>query len=125
MILNQAALKRQSTVLALLVIIVIAGLYCYATLPRESFPDITVPYVFVTTTYEGVAQLCGERSRSSHPNHRRCCIDFCSFHTDRAETRRAVPGRLIDNHGRANDRDPDRSIPERRDWIYNTVRFCL
>jgi CzcA family heavy metal efflux pump len=55
MILNQAALKRQSTVLALLGIIVIAGLYCYATLPRESFPDITVPYVFVTTTYEGVA----------------------------------------------------------------------
>ena len=55
MILNQAALKRQTTVLALLVIIVFAGLYCYATLPRESFPDITVPYVFVTTTYEGVA----------------------------------------------------------------------
>jgi multidrug efflux pump len=55
MILNQAALKRQVTVLALLVIIVIAGLYCYVTLPRESFPDITIPYVFVTTTYEGVA----------------------------------------------------------------------
>jgi multidrug efflux pump subunit AcrB len=55
MIVNQAALKRQVTVLALLVIIVIAGLYCYATLPRESFPDITIPYVFVTTTYEGVA----------------------------------------------------------------------
>jgi len=55
MILNQVALKRQVTVLALLVIIVIAGIYCYATLPRESFPDITIPYVFVTTNYEGVA----------------------------------------------------------------------
>jgi CzcA family heavy metal efflux pump len=55
MILNQAALKRQATVLALLVVIVIAGIYCYATLPRESFPDITIPYVFVTTNYEGVA----------------------------------------------------------------------
>jgi multidrug efflux pump subunit AcrB len=55
MIINQAALKRQVTVLALLVIIVIAGIYCYTTLPRESFPDITIPYVFVTTTYEGVA----------------------------------------------------------------------
>ena len=30
-------------------------MYCYVTLPRESFPDITIPYVFVTTTYEGVA----------------------------------------------------------------------
>ena len=54
MILNRMALKRQVTVLALLVIIVVAGLYSYATLPRESFPDITIPYVFVTTTYEGV-----------------------------------------------------------------------
>ena len=32
MILNQAALKRQVTVLSLLVIIVIAGIYCYTTL---------------------------------------------------------------------------------------------
>ena len=55
MILNRMALKRQVTVLALLVIIVVAGLYSYSTLPRESFPDITIPYVFVTTTYEGVA----------------------------------------------------------------------
>jgi CzcA family heavy metal efflux pump len=55
MILNQAALQRQVTVLALLVIIVIAGIYSYVTLPRESFPDITIPYVFVTTNYEGVA----------------------------------------------------------------------
>jgi multidrug efflux pump subunit AcrB len=54
MIVNQLALKRQATVLALLVILVIAGVYCYVTLPRESFPDITIPYVFVTTTYEGV-----------------------------------------------------------------------
>ncbi len=55
MIINHLSLKRQATVLALLVLIVIAGLYCYITLPRESFPDITIPYVFVTTTYEGVA----------------------------------------------------------------------
>ena len=55
MIVNQLALRRQSTVVALLIFIVVAGLYCYLTLPRESFPDITIPYVFVTTSYEGVA----------------------------------------------------------------------
>ena len=55
MIVNRAALTRQATVLALLAIILIAGLYAYVTLPRESFPDITIPYIFVTTTYEGVA----------------------------------------------------------------------
>ncbi len=55
MILNQLALKRQTTVLTLMVFILVAGIYCYITLPRENFPDITIPYVFVTTTYEGVA----------------------------------------------------------------------
>jgi multidrug efflux pump len=55
MIVNRLALKRQVPVLALLFFIVVAGLYCYLTLPRESFPDITIPYVFVTTKYEGVS----------------------------------------------------------------------
>jgi multidrug efflux pump len=55
MILNQLALKRPLTVLTLLVVLVVVGLYSYVTLPRESFPDITIPYVFVTTTYEGVS----------------------------------------------------------------------
>ncbi len=55
MIINKAALHRQSTVLVLLVLIVLAGAYSYVTLPRESAPDITIPYIFVTTDYEGVA----------------------------------------------------------------------
>jgi CzcA family heavy metal efflux pump len=55
MIVNQIALKRQAAVMALLVLFVVVGVYCYLTLPRESFPDITIPYVFVNTTYEGVA----------------------------------------------------------------------
>lgn len=55
MIVNQLALKRQTTVLVLLVLIIVAGVYSYATLPREAQPDITIPFVFVNTTYEGVA----------------------------------------------------------------------
>lgn len=55
MIVNHLALERQSTVLVLLVLIVAAGVYGYSTLPREASPDITIPYIFVTTTYEGVA----------------------------------------------------------------------
>jgi Cu/Ag efflux pump CusA len=31
------------------------GLYSYAKLPREAAPDIQIPYIFVTTDYEGVA----------------------------------------------------------------------
>jgi multidrug efflux pump len=55
MIVNEWALRRQATVLTLLLILLIIGVYSYQTLPREAFPDITIPYVFVTTTYEGVA----------------------------------------------------------------------
>jgi multidrug efflux pump subunit AcrB len=36
-------------------IILIIGTYCYRVLPRESEPDITIPNVFVSTSYKGVA----------------------------------------------------------------------
>jgi multidrug efflux pump subunit AcrB len=43
------------SVLVLAVIILVVGTYCYRILPRESEPDITIPNVFVSTTYKGVA----------------------------------------------------------------------
>ncbi len=55
MIVNELAQKRPTAALSLLVVLVIIGTYSYLTLPRESFPDITIPYAFVTATYEGVA----------------------------------------------------------------------
>ena len=55
MIINKAALNRQSTVMVLFVFIIIAGISSYASLPRESDPDITIPYIFVQTNFEGVA----------------------------------------------------------------------
>ncbi|WP_022660361.1 efflux RND transporter permease subunit [Paucidesulfovibrio longus] len=55
MIINKAALARRPAVMVLVVFMIVAGLSSYVSLPRESDPDITIPYVFVTTTYEGVA----------------------------------------------------------------------
>lgn len=55
MIINKAALSRQSTVMVLLVFITVAGIASYIGLPRESDPDITIPYIFVQTSFEGVA----------------------------------------------------------------------
>lgn len=55
MIVNRAALKRPVAVLVFMILSAVTGLYSYNSLPRESSPDITIPYVFVTTTYEGVA----------------------------------------------------------------------
>ena len=55
MLISNTAIKQRSTVFALMLIIIVIGIYSYATLPRESTPDITIPYVLVVTPYEGVA----------------------------------------------------------------------
>jgi len=55
MLISNAAIRQRSTVFALMLIIVVVGIYSYAVLPRESTPDITIPYVLVVTPYEGVA----------------------------------------------------------------------
>ncbi len=55
MLISNAAIRQRSTVFALMLIIIVVGIYSYATLPRESTPDITIPYVLVVTTYEGVS----------------------------------------------------------------------
>jgi CzcA family heavy metal efflux pump len=55
MLITDAAVSRRSTVFALMIIIFIAGLFSYITLPRESNPDITIPVIMVQTSYEGAA----------------------------------------------------------------------
>ncbi len=47
-------------VLSLLILMI--GLYCYFALPRESTPDITIPFVFITTSYRGVVPPDIEKS---------------------------------------------------------------
>ncbi len=55
MILSNAALKNRTTVFVLTAMIVVAGAWSYATLPRESAPDVPIPWVLVSTVYEGVS----------------------------------------------------------------------
>ncbi|WP_022666300.1 efflux RND transporter permease subunit [Desulfospira joergensenii] len=55
MILSDTAVKNRISVLVLAVIITGIGLSAYFSLPRESDPDITIPYVFVQTDYRGVS----------------------------------------------------------------------
>lgn len=54
--LTDYAIKLRVTIFAVAVIIAIAGPIAYfGTMPREGAPDITIPYVFITAVYEGVA----------------------------------------------------------------------
>ena len=55
MIITDLAIKNRTTVAVLGLIIILLGGYSYISLPREAFPDIPIPYIMVTTTYEGVS----------------------------------------------------------------------
>lgn len=55
MIISDTAVKKSVSVAVLSVMLVICGVYCYLTLPRESDPDITIPHVFISTKYRGVS----------------------------------------------------------------------
>jgi len=54
-IVSDIAITKRVSVMVLAALILIAGLYCYLVLPRESTPDITIPHVFITTNYRGVS----------------------------------------------------------------------
>lgn len=62
MIISDTAVTNRISVLVLAAMILVFGMYCYSILPRESSPDITIPYVFVSTYYKGVASSDMESS---------------------------------------------------------------
>jgi multidrug efflux pump len=55
MIISNYAIKFRTAVFVFVVVLGIAGYIAYRELPREGAPDITIPYVFVTSLYEGTA----------------------------------------------------------------------
>ncbi|MBN1360725.1 MAG: efflux RND transporter permease subunit [Sedimentisphaerales bacterium] len=55
MLLTDVAIRNRTTVAVLGLLIVFLGVTSYVTLPREAAPDIPIPYILVTTTYEGVS----------------------------------------------------------------------
>ncbi|MBW2677965.1 MAG: efflux RND transporter permease subunit, partial [Deltaproteobacteria bacterium] len=55
MIVSDLAVKKRTSVMVLALMILIFGVVSYNSLPRESAPDITIPFVFIMTNYAGVA----------------------------------------------------------------------
>lgn len=49
------SINHRTTVLILLILIVIVGMMSYATLPREAAPDVKIPYILVSSHYEGAS----------------------------------------------------------------------
>lgn len=56
-----AALSRARTMLTLLVMILIAGVITYITIPKESSPDITIPIIYVSVGHQGISPTDAER----------------------------------------------------------------
>ncbi len=56
-----AAMSRSRTVLLGLVVIFVAGLYTYLTIPKEAEPDIEVPLIYVRITHDGISPEDAER----------------------------------------------------------------
>ncbi len=55
MLVTEIALKHRLSVFVLLFIVVVTGSYSYLKLPKESEPDITIPYIVIHTAYFGVS----------------------------------------------------------------------
>jgi len=54
-IISDVAIRHAATVIVLVIIVVVFGTTSYLTLPREAAPDVTIPYIIVSTDYPGVA----------------------------------------------------------------------
>ncbi len=55
MIISDIAIKKSATVIVLTILLIIFGIHSYRELPREDDPDVTIPYVFISTAYRGVS----------------------------------------------------------------------
>jgi len=53
--LNRIAINQSVTVLVFLAMVLVVGTFSYVTLPREAAPEVVIPIVSVTVTYQGVA----------------------------------------------------------------------
>lgn len=51
--LSNLAINNRTSVFVLIFIIVLAGIFSYATMPKESFPEIVQPTIYVGTSYPG------------------------------------------------------------------------
>ena len=56
-----AALNRSRTVIATLVLLLIAGFIAYRDIPKESDPDINIPIIYVSLSHEGISPEDAER----------------------------------------------------------------
>lgn len=61
MIVTNYAIKLRSAVYVFVLVLALAGVVSYRNIPREGAPDITIPYIFVTSIYDGTSPMDMEK----------------------------------------------------------------
>lgn len=56
-----ASLDRTRTIMMVFVLLLISGFITYHNIPKESEPDITIPFIYVSITHDGIAPEDAER----------------------------------------------------------------
>lgn len=56
-----AAVDRARTTMMILVFLFISGLMAFNSIPKESQPDVAIPIIYVSMTYDGISPEDGER----------------------------------------------------------------
>lgn len=59
--LSSLAIDNRTTVIVLAVIILIGGVFAYMNMPKENFPDVVTPEIFIGTAYPGNSPLDMEK----------------------------------------------------------------
>ena len=60
-VLIDTAIAHARTVLSALVLVLVAGVVAYVTIPKESNPDIDIPIIYVVMTHDGISPEDAER----------------------------------------------------------------
>jgi multidrug efflux pump len=61
MSLIDAGLNRSRTVIATLVLLLVAGGFAFNSIPKEAEPDVNIPIIYVTLSHEGISPEDSER----------------------------------------------------------------
>jgi len=57
----ETAMSRSRTVILSLLVILVAGITAYTTIPKEAEPDIEIPVMYVNISHDGISPEDGER----------------------------------------------------------------
>lgn len=57
----ESAMRRSRTVVMSLVVIIVAGIMTYNSVPKEAEPDINIPMIYVSMTHDGISPEDAER----------------------------------------------------------------